>query len=97
MENEFLEDNRVGNIKQCIIAANRLSRQLLREGLHHLLPLHNGDILVTGKRKTYLVSESGKIKNIFKGYAGNKPGHQGVCLTSDGTIFFGEYTLNKKT
>ena len=85
---------RVGGFVQRILSTFRLSRQLLREGLHHLLPLPNGDIFVTAKKKSYLVDKAGKIKSIFQGYRGNKPGHQGVCITPKGTIFFGEYTLN---
>lgn len=84
----------VGNFKEKAISCFRLSRQLLRQGLHHLLPLPNGDIFVTAKRKAYLVAKTGEIKSIFTGYRGNKPGHQGVCVTPDGTILFGEYTLN---
>lgn len=85
---------RVGNVKERIIASNRLSRQLLRQGLHHLVPLPNGDVFVTAKRIAYVMGQDGEIKSTFTGYLGNKPGHQGVCVTPDGTIFFGEYTLN---
>jgi hypothetical protein len=49
---------------------------------------------VTAKRKTYLVSPDGKVLNVFQGYQGNKPGHQGVCVTPTGSIFFAEYLLN---
>lgn len=84
----------VGNWLDRLLSWNRLSRQLLRVGLHHLIPLKNGNILVTAKRKTYIVSPKGRIVNIFQGYQGNKPGHQGVCVTPAGTIFFGEYLLN---
>lgn len=84
----------VGGLKDRLIGSFRLSRQLLRTGLHHLLPLANGNILVTAKRVTYIVSPEEEIVNTFKGYQGNKPGHQGVCVTPDGTIFFAEYLLN---
>ena len=87
---------RVGSFIQRVLSAFRLPRQLLREGLHHLLPLSNGDIFVTSKKRAYLVDREGNVKNIFRGYLGNKPGHQGVCLTPNGTIFFGEYTLNSQ-
>ncbi len=86
----------VGNFREKVIGSNRLSRQLLRQGLHHLLPLPNGDLFVTAKRISYVVGCEGNIKSCFSGYLGNKPGHQGVCITPDGTIFFGEYTLNPK-
>ena len=86
----------IGDIKERIVASNRLTRQLLRQGLHHLLPLPNGDIFVTSKKISYIVGQKGKVRYSFSGYAGNKPGHQGVCMTPDGNIFFGEYTLNTK-
>ncbi len=85
---------RVGSWKQRLLSCNRISRQLLREGLHHLLPLKNGDIFVTAKKRAYTVGADGKVKGVFEGYVGNKPGHQGVCVTPDGTIFFGEYSVN---
>lgn len=86
----------VGSVKEKIIASNRLSRQLLRQGIHHLVPLPSGDVFLTEKRKSFVVDQLGNIKYTFQGYLGNKPGHQGVCITPDGTIFFGEYTLNPK-
>ena len=84
----------VGGLKDWLLGASRLSRQLFRVGLHHLLPLKNGNILVTAKRVVYIVSPDGEVVNTFTGYQGNKPGHQGVCVTPDGTIFFAEYLLN---
>lgn len=85
---------RVGGFKERVIGANRLSRQLLRQGIHHLVPLPDGNVFLTTKRQSYVVDPSGSILYAFSGYLGNKPGHQGVCVTPDGTIFFGEYTLN---
>lgn len=85
---------KVGSFVERVLSCNRLSRQLLRVGLHHLLPLANGNILVTAKRKTYIVSPVGKVLNIFQGYQGNKPAHQGVCVTPSGSVFFAEYLLN---
>lgn len=84
----------VGGVKEKLIGLNRLPRQLLRQGIHHLVPLPSGDVFLTAKRVAYVVGKDGKIKHNFKGFLGNKPGHQGVCVTPDGTIFFGEYTLN---
>lgn len=85
---------KVGTGSEKLIGTFRLSRQLLRQGLHHLVPLPNGDVFVTAKKISYVVSKDGTVRNTFTGYLGNKPGHQGVCVTPDGTIFFGEYTLN---
>lgn len=74
----------------------RLLRQLLRKGIHHLLPLKNGNILITLKQRTLILDQEGKVVNEFKGYHGNKPGHRGVCVTPNGYIFFGEYSLNNE-
>ena len=94
--NKVTKKYRVGTVKEKLIGTFRLPRQLLRQGLHHLVPLPNGDIFVTAKKTSYVVSKEGIVKNTFAGYLGNKPGHQGVCVTPDGMIFFGEYTLNMK-
>lgn len=84
----------VGKALDRFISSFRLSRQLLRLGIHHLLPLNNGGFLVVLKKKTLVLDHNGNVVNIFSGYRGNKPGHRGVCLTPAGTVFFGEYTIN---
>lgn len=84
----------VGSGKQKLLSCCRLSRQLLREGIHHLLPLKNGDLFVTTKRRAYTIDRDGAVKSVFSGFVGNKPAHQGVCITPDGTVFFGEYSVN---
>ena len=88
------EKHRVGTVMERLIGCNRLSRQLLRQGIHHLLPLPNGDVFLTSKKKSFVVGPDGKVQYTFNGYRGNKPGHQGVCTTPNGYIFFGEYSLN---
>jgi len=84
----------VGKFTDRFFSSIRLSRQLLRLGIHHLLPLNNGGFLVVLKKKTLTLDQEGNVISIFSGYRGNKPGHRGVCMTPDGTIFFGEYTIN---
>lgn len=85
---------KTGSLFQRIIASFRIPRQLLREGYHHLLPLVNGNVFVTAKRQAMIIDKDGKIEHIFNSFSGNKPGHQGVCLTPDGALFFAEYTVN---
>ena len=51
----------VGGMKEKAIGAFRLSRQLLRQGLHHLVPLSNGDVFVTAKKISYIVDKDGNI------------------------------------
>lgn len=85
---------RVGSLKERLLSCHRLTSQLLRIDLRNLLPLKNGNLLVTAKRKTYIVAPDGKIVNVWTDFKGNKPVHQGVCMTPDGTVFFGEYLLN---
>jgi hypothetical protein len=87
---------KVGSTKEKIIARIRLSRQLFRVGIHHLLLLNDGGFLVVLKKRTLKLDKNGWIESTFKGYRGNKPAHKGVCITPDGTIFFGEYSLNMK-
>lgn len=94
--NRLTQNYYVGNFWERIIGVFRLSRQALRNGIHHLLPLRNGNLLVCVKRKVYILSKNGNILNVFSNYQGNKPAHQGICVTPDGTIFFGEYLLNTK-
>lgn len=84
----------LGSIIERVIGRFRLSRHALRVGIHHLIPLDNGNIFVTVKRKAYLLDNKGAIISIFDSFKGNKPGHQGVCLAPNGSIFFGEYLLN---
>lgn len=87
-------DYNVGTRMECLIGCNRLSRQLFRQGIHHLLPLPSGDLFLTAKKISYVIRKDGTVKHTFTGYRGNKPGHQGVCIAPNGYIFFGEYTLN---
>ena len=85
---------RIGGWKDRLMSWHRLPSQLLRVGIHHLLPLKNGNLLVVVKRKLYILSSEGKVLNAWSEFKGNKPVHQGVCVTPEGTIFFGEYVLN---
>ena len=85
---------KVGKLKARALASCRLSEQLLREDIRNLVPLKDGSLFVTAKRHLYTVAANGVVKNDFTGYVGNKPGHQGVCVTPDGTLFFGEYSIN---
>lgn len=92
--NRVSKKYKVGNFHTRIFALNRLSRQLLREDIRHLIPLKNSCFFLTTKKKSYTIASDGSVKNVFTGYVGNKPGHQGVCITPNGTLFFGEYSVN---
>ena len=85
---------KVGGLKEHLLSCHRLLSQMLRVGIHHLLPLKNGNLLVVVKRKLYVISQDGKVINTWSDFKGNKPIHQGVCVTPEGAIFFGEYVLN---
>lgn len=85
----------VGTLLERILGKFRILRQGLRIGIHHLLPLKNGNLLVVAKKRVYIIDgKSGCVINTFRDFQGNKPGHQGVCITPNGTIFFAEYILN---
>ncbi len=83
-----------GTTLQKLLSLCFISRQMLREGYHHMQVLNDQSILVTARKKTYIFNRDGTIRNTFTGYLGNKPASQGICVTPDGTIFFGEYTVN---
>jgi hypothetical protein len=85
---------KVGSVFEKIIGNLRLSRQLFRVGIHHLLPLYDGGFLVALKKRMIKLSKDGRVENVFTDFKGNKPAHRGMCVTPKGTIFFGEYTLN---
>ena len=84
----------VGGAKDKILSLNRLTRQLLRVGIHHMVPLSGGNLLVSTKKKTYIVDANGQTVNTFEGFRGNKPAQFGICEDDEGNIFFGEYTIN---
>ncbi len=85
-----------GGLKDRMLTCNRLITQGTRNDIRILLPLNNGNILIAAKRKVLIFSPDGEVLNIWSGFQGNKPGHQGMCVTPDGTIFFAEYLLNPK-
>lgn len=86
----------VGGFIESLLSRNRVIRQALRIGIHHILKLRSGNFLVTKRKKTFILDEKGNVLNVFQGYSGNKPFHQGICETPDGTIFFAEYIQNFK-
>ena len=85
---------KAGTALQKFLSSCFISRQMLREGCHHMLILRDQSILITAKKRTYIFNPDGTIRNTFSGYLGNKPASQGICVTPDGTVFFGEYTIN---
>lgn len=84
----------IGSIGERFLAYFRISRQLLRVGIHHLIPLPDGSFFVTAKGRAYVVNKCGKVIGFFDDYQGNKPSHQGVCVTPQGYVFLAEYILN---
>ncbi|MGO5275867.1 WD40/YVTN/BNR-like repeat-containing protein [Holdemanella porci] len=86
----------VGGFVENFVSRNRFIRQLFRIGIHHIIKLRSGNFLITKRKKTLIIDKNGNVLNVFQGYSGNKPFHQGICETPDGTIFFAEYTQNFK-
>lgn len=84
----------VGGVMERLLSHSKLIRQGLRLGIHHLIPLKNGTFLVSLKKRILILSASGECLHEFSGYQGNKPAHRGICVTPDGAIFLGEYTIN---
>ena len=83
-----------GSLFEKLLGSIRVTRQLLRIGIHHLIPLCDGSFFVVLKKRSLLLDKDGNVISVFKDYTGNKPGHRGVCRTPDGHIFFAEYSLN---
>lgn len=83
-----------GGLKERLMTCCRLLTQGTRNDIRILLPLKNGNLLVTAKRKVLVFSPEGKVVNAWSDFQGNKPSHQGACVTPDGTVFFAEYVMN---
>lgn len=84
----------VGGLQERLLSCNRLSSQLLRIGIHHILPLQDGNVFVVSKKYARVFDKDGKVLSTFTGYRGNKPAQFGICQADNGNIFFGEYTIN---
>ena len=87
---------RVGPLYERVLSKSRILRQALRIGIHHFLPLSNGNYLVMIKKSALVVTPEGKIISAFTGFRGNKPAHQGICVADNGMVFFAEYLLNNE-
>lgn len=85
-----------GGLKERLMTCCRILTQGSRNDIRILLPLKNGNILIVAKKKVLIFSPKGEVLNEWRDFQGNKPGHQGACVTPDGTIFFAEYLLNTK-
>ena len=85
-----------GGLKERLMTCGRVLTQGTRNDIRILLPLKNGNLMVVAKRKVLVFSKQGEVLNVWTEFQGNKPGHQGACVTPDGTVFFTEYLLNPK-
>lgn len=95
-----------GGLKDRLMTCGRIMTQSTRNDIRILLPLHDGNILIAAKRKVLIFAgadskegkegREGEVLSTWTGFQGNKPGHQGACVTPDGTVFFAEYLLNPK-
>jgi hypothetical protein len=85
----------LGSLLERTISYFRLPRQLLRLGIHHMVPLPDGKLLVVVRKRVILLDpQTGKSQLVFRFPRGNKPAHRGVCATDDGCVFMGEYVMN---
>lgn len=93
-----------GGLKEKLMTCGRILTQGTRNDIRILLPLKNGNLMIAAKRKVIIFAGSeskegkegreGEVLNVWTEFQGNKPGHQGACVTPDGTVFFTEYLLN---
>jgi len=84
----------VGSWWERTFAYIRPIRQLLRLGIHHLLPLPDGRFLVIIRKRAFLVDTSGQARLVFRFERGNKPASKGVCVTPGGDVLMAEYAVN---
>jgi len=84
----------LGGAFERAISCFRLSRQLLRFGIHHLWPLPDGGFLIVVRKRAYRVCADGRAEVVLRFPRGNKPAHKGVCVTPNGYAFLGEYAMN---
>jgi hypothetical protein len=84
-----------GSTVERLLSRFRLSRQLVRLGIHHCWPLGNGKVFLVIRKRALLADlTTGTSKVVHRFVRGNKPAHKGVCLTDDGVLLMGEYVIN---
>lgn len=81
----------------CVISGNsslsNILARLLRSGVHHVLPLSDGTlIVVTGRKFIKIDLESGNIQKVFSIQRGARPLF--LCSPDNKNIFWGEYFGN---
>lgn len=69
-------------------------RQLFRLGVHHCVPLPDGQLLTVVRKRVLRIGQDGDISVVMPIRRGNKPASKGVCVTPEGTVFIGEYAQN---
>jgi hypothetical protein len=84
-----------GSSAERLLSRFRLSRQLVRLGIHHFWPLMDGKALIVIRKRVILADlNTGEAEIVHRYVRGNKPAHKGVCVTDDGVILMGEYVMN---
>jgi hypothetical protein len=72
-------------------------RRLLRLGIHNLLVLKSGNLLVSTSGWLHLSEDKGRtFLPVHKIRVGRKPLHRGICEDNCGDVYYGEYYLNPK-
>lgn len=76
-------------------ARSKLLNRLLRQGIHHLLPISAEEILVVVKRKFWIVRQ-GALHRGHRLQYGSRPLRSGICITPERSIIYGDYWSNPR-
>jgi hypothetical protein len=81
--------------KNSFLSKNRLIRRFFRTEVYSFKTLRNNHGICIAKKGIFLENKiSGKFERVFQILRGSKP--MSICEDKEGTIFFGEYYLNKE-
>lgn len=71
---------------------NRLSRRLLRLGVHYMVITRKGTIVLVGRKLIYRLVRGGCVETVFHIPRGSRP--LNLAVDNDDNLFFGEYFDN---
>ena len=80
-----------------ILSKFKLPSRLFRAGIHNIIPLSSGTLLVIAQGKFYRLSENdSKIEIVHRLRYGRRPLLQGCCIDPSDNIYYGEYWMNSQ-
>ena len=77
--------------------SNLLSR-LLRTGIHNIVLLPSGNLLLIADGKIYrLNTKKGHLREVHRLRVGRRPLRNGCCIDARNNIYYGEYWANQES